>query len=161
VTGKTQDYQTSYSGENRVAKITYGEFEPMYYYICQDCWREHERKDDTFNLTIALVILAVGILGMILGSVLKEDTCSGLGFFAILAGFVGTIVTGVIRFRTKYAELDVNQVDNKKLFNTFNEDIARYVYKARGDVPFWEQGNWQDWMDKKPNITVDTKIGKP
>jgi len=164
VTGKTQNYETSYSDGNRVAKITYGGFEPIYYYTCQDCWREYKRKYDTNNLIISLVILAIGIVLIILGAVLKEDIkdmCSGIGYFSALVGLIGTIITGITRFRTKYAALDINTVDKKKLFDTFNEDIARYVYKARGDVQFWEQQNWQDWMDKKPNITVDTRVSKP
>jgi hypothetical protein len=164
VTGKTQDIQTSYSGENRVAKITYGEFEPMYYYICQDCWREHERKDDTNNLILFSVTFAIGILLIILGAVLKEDIkdmCSGIGYFSGLVGLVGTLITGITRFRTNYAALDINTVDKKKLFTTFNDEIAKHVYKARGDVQFWEQQNWQDRMDKKPNITLDTRRSKP
>ncbi len=161
VTGKVQNDQTTYPGNT--VKITYGEFEPLYYYICQDCWREHERKEDKGTVKIFLISLGVGILLMILGFVIKEaaGACRAMGYFASGAGLIGAIITGTIYSRKDYTALDINTVDVKKLFTTFNEDIARYIFKARGTVAFWEQGNWQDWMDKKPNITLDTKVSKP
>jgi len=163
VTGKALDYKTSYSGENRVAKITYGEFEPYYYYICQDCWRQYIRKEDKGLVKLFLIFLGFGILLMILGFVIKEGAggCKAIGYFTGGIGLIGAIITGIIFSRKDYAALDVTGIDNKELFKVFNEDIAKHVYKSKGAAPFWEQGNWQDWMDKKPNITVDTRVSKP
>ena len=152
VTGKLLSSKTSRDGGRTLVNSTYGEFQKLALWFCQDCWRERRRNVDSYGLKFCAVLFGISLIGLVSAGITHIAACAGLGVIFGLIGLAGMINYGVKRFRTNYALLNMQLATPRSMFDDFKDFIPAPVYQARGDVSYWEAQNWQDWMDKKPGV---------
>jgi len=160
VTGKLLDSRTSRDGVNTLKNLTFGEFQKMSLWFCQDCWREHQREGDETRMKGSAIFFVVSLMVFGLGSLIQNSTCSGLGLIFGLLGLFGAIWNGLKRARAHYSELSMQLAEPNSIFDEFKDFIPALVYKARRETYYWEAHTWQDWMDKKPGSPRGTYQSK-
>jgi hypothetical protein len=151
VTGNLLKSHIEGYGSMTISNRTYGEFQPLSLWFCQDCWRTHLREGTNSRLTGSAITFGVGLIVAVLGSLVHDSTFGGLGILAALLGLSGTIYNGVLRLRTNYSELNMQLSQPKSIFNEFKDLLPALVYKSRGWKYYWDAQTWQCWLEKKPN----------
>jgi hypothetical protein len=152
VTGKLLSSKTSRDGSRTLVNSTYSEFLKLPLWFCQDCWRERRRNADRYGLIFCAVLFGIGLIAVVFESASHNAVCAGLGVIFGLLGLAGMINYGRKYFRMNYSLFNMQLATPKSLFDDFKDFIPAPVYRVRGDVPYWEAQNWQDWMDKKPGV---------
>ena len=118
-----------------ISNRTYGEFQPLSLWFCQDCWRTHLREGTNSRLTGSAITFGVGLIVAVLGSLVHNFTFGGLGILAALLGFSGTIYNGVLRLRTNYSELNMQLAQPKSIFNEFKDLLPRWsINRGVGNI---------------------------
>lgn len=139
-----------------VTTQTFGQFQKIEFWFCQECWRSRRRGTVDKNLKIAASITGIGVIVSILGFVFHGGTIAGLGFLGALLGLIVLIVNSLKKWKTDYSKLDMLLEKSEDLFLEFNDLIPVLVYKAKGKTYYWPGESWQAAMDKKPHSNNKT-----
>lgn len=162
VTGRNKDplIRTDYSVS------TYGDFQPLDLWFCEDCWRVHATKEIKSRwlegvIVFALGALAVGIQIFAPDVLQGAGACALLGFLMVPAGLF-MIIRGV-RERAKILKAPQIRIAESKdtpdtIFEMFKPLIPFIVFNHLGqeEACYWKESNWRDWQNKTPNTKVET-----
>jgi hypothetical protein len=150
VTGKLLASHSEKVASTTITNQTYGEFQNIEFWFCQDCWRIHKHKDVETRLKGSTIAFGASVIVFFLGNVIHFDTLTGLGFIVGLVCLAGTIYNGFLLRKTDFAHLDMAIEDPNSIFDEFKNEIKDLVLKARGATWYWTKQTWQAWVDKKP-----------
>jgi hypothetical protein len=145
VTGTLIESKTTrYSSSTTTRKI-YGNFRPMEFWFCQECWRSRRRKNDETAMIITGLLFVLSVGFVILG-IFNDSNVELVGFILGLFSLIGFIESFYKRLRTHYSQLIMQREQPITIFRLFRDIISALVYKARGKIYYWDRKSWQQWM---------------
>ena len=156
VVGNLLPSDTKQDGILTTNNQTFGEFEKVQLWFCQECWRSTQREEETKQLIYSLGGIGFGVILVVIGLTIEINYICALGILLILAGLVQGILSGFKRLFKNYSKLDIQLADPISILVVFKNSLPSIVYRLKGETYFWEGQNWQDWKDNKPNLQVTT-----
>ena len=134
-----------------VTTQTFGEFQKIEFWFCQECWRSRLREKLDTGLKFSAIAFVAGSIVSILGFIAKGEMFAVIGLLAALIGLIVLIPGGFRKWKTDFSKLDMQLEDAESLFYEFNDIIPGLVYKVKGKTNYWPGQSWQAWKDKKPH----------
>ena len=161
VTGRNKD--PLFKTDSKIS--TYGDFEHLNLWFCEECWRVHTSEKIKGNWVEGVILVVLGAVAIGIQIFAPEifegaGLCALLGFLMFPLGII-MIVIG-LRERAKLIKAPHIRIADSKdtpdtIFEMFKEIIPHIIYRLRPDpdLLYWRGSNWEDWMNHKPDIKVE------
>jgi hypothetical protein len=160
VTGTLIDTNTTRYSSSTTTKKTYSNFQPMEFWICQECWRSRRRKNDDTAFTVTGLLFALSVGFVILGIIFPDSNMELVGFILGLISLIALIDSFYKRSKTPYSQIIMQHEQPITIFRLFKNDIADLVYKTRGKTYYWDRKSWQQWMAEGGNPKEGTFVSR-